>query len=77
MLCPLAGENLINLTEGLYLGRNTYLTSLPPFINVVIDNEVSDKLFENGLCLPSGSNLTEDEFNRIFNSLDTIFSKHS
>ena len=40
-------------------------------------NGVSDKLFENGLCLPSGSNLTEDEFNRIFNSLDTIFSKHS
>ena len=40
-------------------------------------NGVSDKLFENGLCLPSGSNLTEDEFNRIFNCLDTIFSKHN
>ena len=40
-------------------------------------NGVSDKLFENGLCLPSGSNLTEEEFERIFNSLDTIFSKHS
>jgi len=40
-------------------------------------NGVSDMLFENGLCLPSGSNLTEDEFNRIFNCLDTIFSKHS
>jgi dTDP-4-amino-4,6-dideoxygalactose transaminase len=39
-------------------------------------NGVSDKLFENGLCLPSGSNLTEDEFERIFNCLDTIFSKH-
>ena len=39
-------------------------------------NGVSDMLFENGLCLPSGSNLTEDEFNRIFNCLDTIFSKH-
>jgi dTDP-4-amino-4,6-dideoxygalactose transaminase len=38
-------------------------------------NGVSDMLFENGLCLPSGSNLTEDEFNRIFISLDTIFSK--
>ena len=38
-------------------------------------NGVSDKLFENGLCLPSGSNLTEDEFERIFNCLDTIFSK--
>jgi dTDP-4-amino-4,6-dideoxygalactose transaminase len=40
-------------------------------------NGVSDKLFENGLCLPSGSNLTEDEFERIFNCLDKIFSKHS
>jgi dTDP-4-amino-4,6-dideoxygalactose transaminase len=40
-------------------------------------NGVSDKLFENGLCLPSGSNLTEDEFNRIFNCLDPIFSKYN
>jgi len=40
-------------------------------------NGVSDKLFENGLCLPSGSNLTEEEFEKIFNCLDTIFSKHS
>ena len=39
-------------------------------------NGVSDKLFENGLCLPSGSNLTEEEFERIFICLDTIFSKH-
>lgn len=36
-------------------------------------NGVSDKLFEEGLCLPSGSNLTEDEFLRIFRSLDNIF----
>ena len=40
-------------------------------------NGVSDKLFENGLCLPSGSNLTEEEFERIFNCLDKIFSKHN
>jgi dTDP-4-amino-4,6-dideoxygalactose transaminase len=40
-------------------------------------NGVSDKLFENGLCLPSGSNLTEEEFERIFYCLDTIFSNHS
>jgi dTDP-4-amino-4,6-dideoxygalactose transaminase len=38
-------------------------------------NGVSDKLFENGLCLPSGSNLTEDEFDRIFNCFDKIFSR--
>lgn len=39
-------------------------------------NGVSDKLFENGLCLPSGSNLTEEEFERIFNCLDKIFYKY-
>ncbi len=39
-------------------------------------NGVSDKLFENGLCLPSGSNLTAEEFERIFNCLDKIFSNH-
>ncbi len=39
-------------------------------------NGVSDKLFEDGLCLPSGSNLTEEEFDRIFESLDHIFIKY-
>ena len=38
-------------------------------------NGVSDKLFENGLCLPSGSNLTDQDFERIFNCLDSIFAK--
>lgn len=33
----------------------------------------SEKLFEDGLCLPSGSNLKEEEFERIFNILDSIF----
>jgi dTDP-4-amino-4,6-dideoxygalactose transaminase len=40
-------------------------------------NGISDKLFMNGLCLPSGSNLTDYEFERIFNCLDKIFSKHN
>lgn len=40
-------------------------------------NGVSDKLFENGLCLPSGSNLTGEEFERIFECLDKIFAKHN
>jgi len=31
---------------------------------------VSEKLFEKGLCLPSGSNLTEDDFTRIFLLMD-------
>ena len=36
-------------------------------------NGISDELFKNGLCLPSGSNLTEIDFNRIFNVLDLLF----
>lgn len=39
-------------------------------------NGVSDRLFENGLCLPSGSNLTDEEFDRIFECLDSIFVKY-
>jgi dTDP-4-amino-4,6-dideoxygalactose transaminase len=38
-------------------------------------NGVSDMLFEFGLCLPSGSNLTDESFERIFESLDKIFTK--
>lgn len=36
-------------------------------------NRLSENLFENGLCLPSGSNLTDNEFNSIIESLDQIF----
>uniref|UniRef100_UPI00404955E7 DegT/DnrJ/EryC1/StrS family aminotransferase n=1 Tax=Flavobacterium sp. TaxID=239 RepID=UPI00404955E7 len=34
---------------------------------------VCEELFEKGLCLPSGSNLTEAEFDRIFSVLTRIF----
>jgi dTDP-4-amino-4,6-dideoxygalactose transaminase len=34
---------------------------------------VCEKLFEQGLCLPSGSNITEEEFDRIFSALSRIF----
>jgi dTDP-4-amino-4,6-dideoxygalactose transaminase len=36
---------------------------------------VCEKLFEQGLCLPSGSNLTVEEFDRIFQALSEIFKK--
>jgi dTDP-4-amino-4,6-dideoxygalactose transaminase len=36
---------------------------------------VCEELFEKGLCLPSGSNLTEEEFDRIFSALSEIFKK--
>lgn len=34
-------------------------------------NGVSERLFRDGLCLPSGSNLTEDQLKRIMKSLKT------
>lgn len=36
---------------------------------------ICEHLFEQGLCLPSGSNLTENEFSRIFEVLTKIFKK--
>lgn len=36
---------------------------------------VSDKLFENGLCLPSSSSLTEKQITRVINSIKSII-KH-
>lgn len=34
----------------------------------------SEKLFENGLCLPSGSNLTAEDMQRIFEVIDAVFN---
>ncbi len=36
---------------------------------------VCERLFEQGLCLPSGSNLTDQDFDRIFIVLAKIFKK--
>ena len=36
---------------------------------------ICEKLFEQGLCLPSGSNLSNNEFDRIFSVLSVIFKK--
>jgi len=33
----------------------------------------SERLFEQGLCLPSGSNLTDEDFVRIFAVIDRVF----
>lgn len=35
----------------------------------------SELLFDRGLCLPSGSNMTENELERIFNVLQTVFAR--
>ncbi|ESU20812.1 aminotransferase [Flavobacterium cauense R2A-7] len=36
-------------------------------------SDVASKLFEDGLCLPSGSNLTDDDYLRLENVLDVFF----
>jgi dTDP-4-amino-4,6-dideoxygalactose transaminase len=36
--------------------------------------KVSEQLFENGLCLPSGSNMSESDKNRISDALKSFFS---
>lgn len=36
-------------------------------------NGVSEELFRNGLCLPSGSNLTEDDLQRVINAISKVF----
>lgn len=38
---------------------------------------VSETLFENGLCLPSGSNLTDDDRNRIKSVLLSLFGQNA
>jgi len=37
---------------------------------------VSEKLFEQGLCLPSGSNLNESDMDRIFDVIDSVWAKN-
>ena len=39
-----------------------------------IGGEVSEKLFEQGLCLPSGSNLTTDDLERVICAVAEIHS---
>lgn len=36
---------------------------------------LSEDIFNNGLCLPSGSNLTDSDFERIFNVLNQVFAR--
>ena len=38
-------------------------------------NKVCETLFEKGLCLPSGSNLTDNDRSRIKNSILKVFRK--
>lgn len=37
-------------------------------------NGVADELFDRGLCLPSGSNLTNEELDRVISAINTYFA---
>ncbi len=39
------------------------------------DRSISDSLFEHGVCLPSGSNMTADQLDRVIESVKAIFDK--
>lgn len=38
-------------------------------------NNISEGLFDNGLCLPSGSNLSQEELERVVNVIVNVFEK--
>lgn len=45
----------------------------PVFANCVsYENGVSDQLFDTGLCLPSGTNMTQDHLDTIINEIERI-----
>jgi dTDP-4-amino-4,6-dideoxygalactose transaminase len=51
------------------------LHSQPIFANCeVIGGQVAENLFKNGLCLPSGSNLTESDVNRVIDAIRSVRS---
>ncbi len=49
---------------------------LQPVFNheAYIGHHVAETLYKQGLCLPSGSNLTENDFQRIFKAMNHVFS---
>lgn len=43
--------------------------------NRVFGGKVSRRLFENGLCLPSGSSLTDSDRDRVISEIITLFGR--
>jgi dTDP-4-amino-4,6-dideoxygalactose transaminase len=41
------------------------------------NDSVSDRLFDTGICLPSGSNLSNDEIARIIGTIRSILTRVS
>jgi dTDP-4-amino-4,6-dideoxygalactose transaminase len=44
---------------------------------IFFGTNVSGRLFETGLCLPSGSSLSNEDFDRIFSILDKVIAPYS
>ena len=42
---------------------------------MVFGGNISESLFERGLCLPSGSNMLEEDFYRVVTKIKNIFEK--
>ena len=42
--------------------------------NLYFGDDLADKLFDNGLCLPSGSNLSEEDKNCIKEAIELFFN---
>jgi dTDP-4-amino-4,6-dideoxygalactose transaminase len=40
-----------------------------------VNNGVAEDLFQKGLCLPSGSNLTEEELQRVTTQIKEVYAK--
>lgn len=60
--------------ETRYLWKPMHLQ--PIFQNEIFySKNVSEKLFNRGLCLPSGSNLTNDDLNRIINIIIRFYNR--
>ena len=38
-------------------------------------NGTADRLFDHGICLPSGSGMTDDDFDRVLTSIDTFLTR--
>lgn len=48
----------------------------PVFVNYpYYGGDVAEKLFENGLCLPSGSNLEESDLRRVSNCIEKLINR--
>ena len=71
------GDSIQREASGIQSMDNGTIESGTPGEGLVTTNSVSEELFRNGLCLPSGSNLTEEDWGRIIGVMDMVFNSTS